>query len=87
MMRFTSSGPRAPLASPGRGGGIGSEELLYDLELALVVDLLDVAAEKGFVLCRRTPLLLLRRTVVGSIPSSDQHDAIDPGRVAIRAIR
>jgi hypothetical protein len=68
-------------------GEIGSEELLYELELTLFVDLLDVGAEKGLVLCRRTPLLLLRRNLVGSIPSSDQPDAIDPGRVAIRAIR
>jgi hypothetical protein len=60
----------------------GSEELVYDLELALVVDLLDVAANQAFVLCRHSGLLLLERTLTGAISSTDQHDAIDSRPVA-----
>jgi hypothetical protein len=48
-------------------GEIGSEELVYDLELALVLGLLDVAADQGFVLYRRTPLPPISR--LPSIPA------------------
>ena len=44
---------------------VGSEELVYDLELALIIDLLHVAANQGFVLNRDSRLLLSRCTPVG----------------------
>ena len=63
------------------------EEFVYDLELALFVDLLDVAANQGFVLCRHSRLLLVERTLAGPTSSTDQHASIDSGSLATRAIR
>jgi len=61
---------------------VGSEELAYDLEPAPVIDLLDVAANQGFVLCRNNRLFLSGHAIAGSIPRRVRHDAIEYGQDA-----